>query len=158
MRFHSILAGLVMLACSHNVISQERQNLDANAILIQQQSIRADAEAGKDRYKGMKDTTRQELYKHQDVVSRLLQGKAYTTDLPEHDQVTVFNALESIEAILNNAEDQRMVCERYKPTGSHRVKTLCMTVAQRRAAQEGAKSQIHYRDQQCLKNAQGQCI
>lgn len=137
---------------------QERQNLDANTILAQQQQIHAEAIKRTGRYKDMKEATRHTLFAQQDVVTNLLQGKRYTTDLPEHDQIAVFNALESIEAIINNAEDQRMVCERHKPTGSHRTKTLCMTVAQRRALQEGAKNQIHYRDQQCLKNAQGQCI
>lgn len=147
MRIHFILAGLVLLACSEAAIGQQHQNLDANAILAQQKAIRADVEAGKGRYKGMKKSTRRELYENQDVVSTLLQGKAQTTDLPEYDQVAVLNALESIEAILNNAENERLVCERHKPVGSHRTQTLCKTVAERDADQDVADRYLNHRDQ-----------
>ncbi len=146
MRFHIMVLAAAM-AFSATAGEQAHKNLDVSTILAQQQVIRAEAEASQGRYKDMKKSTRQELFSRQDLVTGKLQGVAYTTDLPEHDQVVVFNALESIEAIVNNAEDERMVCERYKPTGSHRIKTLCMTVAQRREAQEDGKKQINYRDQ-----------
>ena len=144
MRFHIIILAAAM-AFSATAGEQAHKNLDASAILTQQQAIRAEAEANHGRYKDMKKRTRQELFAQQDLLTGKLQGVAYTTDLPEHDQVVVFNALESIEAIVNNAEDQRMVCERHKPTGSHRIKTICVTAAQRRVDQEEAEKYLNIR-------------
>ena len=62
----------------------------------------------------------------------MLEGVGSTTDLPEKDQITVFNSLEAIEAIVNQAEEERMVCTRVKPVGSNRPETVCKTVAQMR--------------------------
>ena len=73
MRFHplhAVLAGALL--CSQVAIGQQHPNLDAKAILRQQQDIRAEASAGKGRYKGMKPETRQELFSKQDQVVRLI--------------------------------------------------------------------------------------
>jgi len=158
MKLHLVIAMVGLLALSQSAIGQGRPNLEVTAILTQQQEIRGEATARKGRYKDMKEGTRQELFANQEVVRHLLEGKTYTTDLPEHEQIKVVNALESIQAIVNKAEDERLICERHKPVGSHRTKTLCMTVAQRDAEQEAGRKQVNYRDQQCLKGAGGQCL
>jgi hypothetical protein len=134
------------------------KNLDAQAILAQQQQIRAEVEKRGGRFKDMDAAKREELFARQGKVASLLADKKATTDLPEQDQIVVFNELEAIEGIVNKAEDERMVCERVKPVGSNRPKTVCMTVAERRAQREAAEKDMNTRNQACLKDASGNCI
>lgn len=152
----AVLIGLIASATA-SLANDVPKNLDAQAILAQQRQIRAEVEKHNGRFKGMEAHKREELFAKQSTVASLLEGKKSTTELPEHDQIAVFNALETIEGILNRAEDDRMVCERIKPVGSNRPKTVCMTVAERRAEREAAEKQINSRDQQCLKDASGNC-
>ena len=159
MRFHPLHAALAgALLFAQVAVAQQHPNLDAKAILRQQQDIRAEANTGKGRYKDMKPETRQELFSRQDQVVRLIGDAARTTDLPETEQVALVNALESIEAILNDAEDERLVCERVQRVGSHRTQTFCQTVADRRIEQALSERQIDERDQQCVQNVEGECL
>jgi hypothetical protein len=147
----SLLIALSMLATSA-LASEPQQVLvqtDAVAIMAQQQEIRQEAAAGKGRYKGMKQEQRDQLAREQDIVQRLLAGRERTTDLPPEAQLEVFNALEAISAIVNKAEDGRLVCESRKPTGSNRKQTTCRTVAQIRAQRERDTHTLQRRDQQC---------
>lgn len=156
-RIFAVLLGLAMVATTA-LANDIPKNLDAQAILAQQQQIRAEVEKRGGRFKDMDAAKREELFARQGKVASLLADKKATTDLPEQDQIVVFNELEAIEGIVNNAEDERMVCERVKPVGSNRPKTVCMTVAERRAEREVADKQMNTRSQSCLKDASGNCI
>ena len=159
MHLRLILAGLILLgAASPPLLAQKHPNLDAKAIVAQQAAIRAEAVASTGRYKDMPPAKREKLFALQDQVTRQLADRATTTELPEQDQIAVFNALEAISAIINQAEDERMICERQRPVGSNRTQTVCRSVAQRRQDREDAEKQVNYRDQQCFKDASGQCI
>lgn len=59
-----------------------------------------------------------------------------TTELSEAEQLQLFTALGHISAIVNRAEDERLVCRRHRPTGSNRPATVCRTVARLRADRE----------------------
>lgn len=144
----ALFAVLVAFLCMP-AVAGEAIGTDSHAILAQQQAIRAQATARKERYRDLEDSRLEELFAHQDTVVRLLAGTARTTELPERDQIAVFNALEAIEAILNRAEDERLVCERYKPVGSNRTQTMCKSVAQRRDEQDGVEG-ARRRDQRCV--------
>lgn len=157
MRSFVLCAG-VFLMLGQAASASDHPNLDARAIIAQQDSIRAEVRAGAGRYKGLEADKRDGLFARQDRVMRLLEGKTNTTELSEADQIAVFNDLEGISAIINNAEDDRMICERSKPVGSNRPKTVCLTVQQRREAREAAASQVNYRDQQCFKSSTGECL
>lgn len=124
-------------------------NTDAQAILAQQQEIRTEATSKKGRYRDMNDTSRKQLLDHQDRVQKLLINVSDTTQLGEHDQIALFNSLEAIEAIVNKAEDERLVCERLKPSGSNRTQTVCRTVAERRADQQHSEEALR-RNQTCI--------
>lgn len=156
-RIFAVLLGLAMVATTA-LANDIPKNLDAQAILAQQQQIRAEVEKRGGRFKDMDAAKREELFARQGKVASLLADKKATTDLPEQDQIVVFNELEAIEGIVNNAEDERMVCERVKPVGSNRPKTVCMTVAERRAQREAAEKDMNTRNQACLKDASGNCI
>jgi hypothetical protein len=121
-----LLAGLPAFA------ADQKPDNDARAILAEQAQIRSEAMARKGRYKDMPEAQRTELFAHQDTVTRLLQDVDKPSDLSENEKLAVFNALEAVEAIVNKAEDERMVCVREKPLGSNRPERVCKTVAQRR--------------------------
>jgi hypothetical protein len=123
---------------------------DAVAILAQQQEIRRDLERNTPRYKALKPEQRDQLLREQAIVERLLAGRARTTELPQAGQLEVFNALEAISALVNQAEDARLVCRSHKPTGSNRKVTTCNTVAQIRAQRQRDADTLHRRDQQCV--------
>jgi hypothetical protein len=149
---------LALLVLAGPIVAKEHPNTSAAAIREQQQEIRTEVVAGKGRYKDMASDKRAKLLSHQDRVLALLAGVDFTTELSELDQIAAFNALEAIEAIVNAAEDERMICERFKPVGSNRPQTLCRTVAQRRAEREAAQQGMGRRDQTCFKDAQGNCL
>lgn len=127
--------------------SPVHENLDAGKIREQQAQIRADAEARRGRYEHLSEQTRQELFAKQDVVDRLTRGLTATTELPEVQRIELFNSLESISAIINRAEDDRLICERVRPVGSNRPTTFCQTVAERRRHREAMQIDVHRRDQ-----------
>ncbi|MDH5822458.1 hypothetical protein QFW77_05570 [Luteimonas sp. RD2P54] len=146
-------AGLAAMLASAALLANETEQVlvetDARAIVAQQQEIRSDAVARTGRYKDMDERTRTELLAKQDRVFALLEGRERSTDLPPGDQTALFNSLESISAIVNNAEDERMVCERIRPTGSNMSQNVCKTVAQRRAEREAARQATSMRNVKC---------
>lgn len=123
------------------------ENTSAAAIRAQQEAIRAELGSRNGRYKDLSDSRRERLVHHQALVLGHLEGVERTTDLSEADQITVFNSLEAIEAIVNTAEDDRMICRRSKPVGSNRPTTVCRSVAQIRREKEIADKLLE-RDQQ----------
>lgn len=138
--------------------SDDHPNLDASAIRAQQTQIQQEVRTRQGRYQNMTEEKRSELFAHQAKVDRLTSGITLTTELAETDQIALFNALEAIEGIVNRAEDDRMVCERHKPVGSNRPKTVCKTVAERRAEREAAQADVQRRNQTCFKDPSGNCI
>lgn len=141
------------LLVSPMAASVDKSNLDANAIRAQQQQIRADAMARKGPYAKLSPKQQRELQHQQDRVSELLGNDVQkTTELSEIDQVALFNSLESIEAIVNNAEDERLVCERHKPVGTNRPRTVCKTAAQRAAQRDASQERVIERTQTCFKD------
>lgn len=58
-------------------------------------------------------------------------------ELPQESRVSLHNDQELVNVILTKAkEDSRIVCERAVRTGSHRVTSFCMSVAERRRNRE----------------------
>lgn len=125
--------------------------VDTRADLIrdQQEEIRREANAKRGRYRDMDKQTRARLLGEQDKVFALLDGKASSRDLSRQDQLALFNSLETISAIVNRAEDERMICERTRQTGTNVSQTICKTVAQRRAERERAANALPQRAPAC---------
>ncbi|TKS53135.1 hypothetical protein E4582_13200 [Luteimonas yindakuii] len=123
---------------------------DAAAIVAQQHEIRQAAQQRSGRYKDMAGADRERLLQAQERVLGRLDGRSSTTELPRNDQVALFNDLEEISALVNKAEDDRMVCERSRPIGSNRPVSVCKTVAQRREERERALESRGSRDARCV--------
>jgi len=152
-----ILAILVggLLCVAGAATANDHPNLDASAIRDQQREIRAAVEAGRGAYKELPDTKRRELLGKQDRVLALIADRSRTTELNEHQQIELFNNLEAIQAIVNSAEDERMICRRERPTGTNRPQTICKTVAQRRAEREAIERDTGRRTLECSEATMG---
>jgi hypothetical protein len=108
-------------------------------VRAQQQQIRAGVMAGTGRYKDMPEQDRQNLLKEQDQLLSILGDKTDPSQLGDDERVQAFNILESIEAAINKAEDERVVCERYQKTGTNRKVTVCRTARTMREQSERAR-------------------
>lgn len=120
---------------------------DRNALLIddiraQQSEIRAGVESRSGPYKDLSNAQRNELLSRQGRMLRMLEGKQSTDELSEQQRVDVFNTLEWIEGVVNNSEDERMVCEHRPVVGSHRKERVCKTAAQWDREREAARNTL----------------
>jgi len=121
------------------------ETVDADAIRAQQAKIREDARVGRGIYENLSEAQRSELFTHQDVTLRLIEGKQTTEELSEPERLKLFNQLEAIEALVNQAQDQRLICERVATIGTNRKERVCKTVAQRREEMRLAQDALNRR-------------
>lgn len=110
---------------------------DAQAVLEQQKTIRADIDAGKGAYGKLNPATRQEVRERQDKLSKLLENRRYE-DLSQAEQDQARVDMAWIE-YAGKTDDDRLVCERVRTVGSNRVERICKTVAQRREEKKSNK-------------------
>lgn len=72
-----------------------------------------------------------------DRMGTLLEGVVSIDDMPYDKRVELFNEQETINTVLTNAnENNQLVCERQKRTGSHMTRTQCISVRDRELARE----------------------
>ena len=142
---------LVLLAAclSGTCLAGTDKSLDLDSVRTQQAQIRAEVQAGEGRYVDMPVDKRHELLAKQDGLLKLIEGKQTDDQLTQSEQMEAFNTLEWIEATINNAEDERMICKREKPTGSNRMQSVCKTVAQRREERENSERMMNDRNAVC---------
>jgi hypothetical protein len=113
------------------------------AIVAQQKEIRSQIEAREGRYEDMPGVKRASILRNQDILFALLEGKAGIDALNIEQKTVAFNALQSINAAINDKEDERLVCEKRKPAGSNRVERVCRSMAQIKADREVARTSVH---------------
>ena len=133
---------LMLAVLSTAAMTSDRKPLAIAAITAQQEQIRSDVQAGTGRYKDMPTETRNELLSRQTALFAMLRGKRSADDLTSTERMEAFNTLEWIEAAINDAEDDRMVCVREKTLGSNRLQRVCKTSAQMRAEREYARMNL----------------
>ncbi len=145
MRISSFVATVFLgslLAASTAYATLPVAPLHADAIRSQQAQIKAGIEAGKGVYKDLPAHTRAQLLAQQAVVLALIEGTQTTAELDVSQSSALFAALDSIDAMVNKANDERMVCKMSKKTGSNMKERVCLTAAQMREQEEAARSQI----------------
>ena len=118
---------LVLLASSAGATDQIDAQRDASAIRSQQADIRRDVVAATQRYAHLDAASRTELLGLQDRVDGLLKNVDSTANLSERRQIELFNALESISALVNNDPGGRLECWRERPVGTSQAETRCST-------------------------------
>lgn len=141
-----LTVALVALTAMPAIAAAEQRDFSAQSIRDQQATIRSEVLAGTGRYQTLDARQREDLVRNQDRVATLLRDVELTTDLPERQQIDLFNALESISAIINADPDGRMICSRGRLTGTNRTETFCQTAAQMRADREVSQSELLRRD------------
>lgn len=109
------------------------------------QMIRVEIEPG-GRWEEVPSSDRPMLETKLKEMESLLANHESVDELSDDEKMKLLNAQGHVNALLLQHDDQRLVCERYTPTGSHRPRRLCMTVAQRRENSE--KSRAYLESQQ----------
>ncbi|MCE3002581.1 MAG: hypothetical protein LW860_07760 [Xanthomonadaceae bacterium] len=87
-------------------------------------------------------TEREQLAAAQAEIRGALDGKESMAELDDAGRLTVFNAHEKVLALVNKAEDERLICTQKKRLGSHRHQLECRTVAQIRESREGGQREL----------------
>ncbi len=141
---HSISAVVLscLLAVPAAMAADDGNQLQLDPVRTQQAEIRAGAQAATGIYENLSSSQRDELLSRQQRVLRMIEGKQMSSELSKAHKLELFNELEWIEATVNRAQDQRMVCERRAVVGSNMKQRVCMTVAEKRAAEERARNEM----------------
>ncbi|HEX7802676.1 MAG TPA: hypothetical protein VF471_07970 [Pseudoxanthomonas sp.] len=105
-------------------------------IIAQQQTIRADMKAKRDRYANMPRDAQKSVLSDQEKLEKLLEGKVDTSQLASADQAEVRRLMARIEATINNNQEERLVCTQEARTGSNFVTRVCRTPTEIRARKE----------------------
>lgn len=91
------------------------------------------------RWEYVPDSERPTLETQLKVMENLLEGHVSIDELSNDEKLQLINAQEHVNAILTQHDGRRLICERMTPTGSHRPKNVCVTLAQRRQATEDSR-------------------
>lgn len=145
-RLSSLILVAGMAISSFAVANQGGIRLDD--IRKQQSDIREGVLSKSGRYRDLPENTRNELLSRQTRLLATIDGKQVADDLNQTERTEVFNDLEWIEAAINRAQDERMVCEYIRTIGSNRKQRVCRTAAQ--------VQQEHERSREELDRMQGQ--
>jgi hypothetical protein len=91
-------------------------------------------------FEALSRSDREKLARAQAEIRQALDGKASMADLDDAAKIKVFNAHEQVIALVNKAENERMVCVQRKRLGSHRHQLECRTVAQIKEERDAARN------------------
>ena len=143
MRVLGVVLVVGLLSFSSVLANEPLQAFVVKDVIEQQQQIRTEMVAGKGRYAGMPQNRRNDVLNKQDRLFRMLDGKETSDELSSDQHMKAFAELESIEAIINNEGEERLVCRREKTLGSNRTTRVCRTQKQIDAETELARRQLN---------------
>ena len=135
-----LLMGTLLLGVTTMAAANFGTPPNAGEIMREQRAIREQAESSTGKYSRFKPEAMVRLTKAQEKVFRLLDGKQSVEHLDMHQKVELFNALEEVKAVLNDNEQDRLICRREHRVGTTIKETRCATVAQRKELEEGSKA------------------
>ncbi len=141
MQKYFFAAMLVLSAFVSPVFAQSTITIDSSPAEIRsaQDGIKTGLEKKQGKYKDYNEDDRKAILNQQKAIYAILEGKAAISELDEEEKVNLVNALESVNAMLAKADDDRMICERVKVVGSNMPQSKCMSVGQRRQMREAAQ-------------------
>ncbi|HET7842710.1 MAG TPA: hypothetical protein VFL14_01070 [Xanthomonadales bacterium] len=114
---------------------------DVPKYLDHQRDLRDDVMYSK-KFKHVQKRDRERLYKAQDEIFSLLEGRASVDELSPDQLIALYDAQGVVNAVLEDAELDREVCKREKLVGSHRSSLVCMTVREQRRIKESHKTMM----------------
>lgn len=140
---HRLLLVLALMAVNPAAIART-DDLDITqpvpAIVEQQQRIREEVLAQRNGWDEVPPAKRNAVLRDQDEVFMLLEGKQTIADLKPDQQVKVANLLESINAAITGAEDERKICTRERKVGSNFTQRICRRAGDIRAEREATRT------------------
>lgn len=114
---------------------------DVPKYLDHQRDLREDVQYSK-KFAHVGKDAKARLYKAQDEIFSLLEGRSSVDELSTDQRIALFNAQETVNSVLTDAELDREVCKREKVLGSHRSSLVCMTVREARGIKETDKTML----------------
>lgn len=120
------LAYTALLAISPAVATADEPARTAE-ILAQQQTIRAEMKAKRERYASMPRSAQKSVMADQDKLKDLLEGKSDLSELGSTEQAEVRRLIARIDATIANNQDERLVCTQEARTGSNYLTRVCRT-------------------------------
>lgn len=133
-----VLAMLLFAAPLH----AQQQPPSLEQLRSEQLALRPLIEAGKGHYTNIPKEQRERILQRQGELLALIEGQQDLAAMDPDRKLAVINALNALDAAERDAEDQRQVCKRTKSTGSHRMTTVCRSVAEIRKAEENAQRDV----------------
>ncbi|GAA4857812.1 hypothetical protein GCM10023332_06990 [Luteimonas vadosa] len=133
------MVSLVMLGMASAAMASFGTSQDARQILREQRQIQEQVEDPLGKYSRFSPEATARLNAVQARIFNLLGGASTVDHLDKNQKVALFNALQEVQAILADNEDDRLVCTRGHKLGSTIKETRCATVAQRRELRDGAR-------------------
>jgi hypothetical protein len=88
------------------------------------------------RFAGITVAERSTVERELDVISGLLQKSGAPEGMSDREKISLLNAQSNANAILTRNDDDRLVCEMRRPTGSNFKQKQCMTVKEARRLRE----------------------
>jgi hypothetical protein len=141
---HFVLSCAIAFSLVAGPAAASRRYIDVNqsaqAIIEQQQRIREEVTTERNGWDEIPAMKRSAVLRDQDEVFMLLEGKQTIADLNPDQQVKVANLLESINAAVTGAEDQRKICTRERKVGSNFTQRVCRTAGEIRAEREATRT------------------
>ncbi len=125
MTVSQLLSGALLLLLSATVGSAgpELSNMDIDGMLAYHAELAQVLREKEFAHISMRD--RQEIDRAQSLIRSRLEGYKSMSELTEAGRVDVFNAHEHVVALVDEAEDERMQCNRRKIAGSHTMQVVC---------------------------------
>ena len=114
-------------------------NQPADSILTQVDKIHLEAKSGKRGWDNISAEKKTQFTTARERVVALLDGKKSPTQLEDAERTELATALDTINTLAKEADDERMVCTREKKVGEFRPTETCMTVAERRRLREASQ-------------------
>jgi hypothetical protein len=133
------LAVVLMLLAGVSVAHAAKpMNINQTADVLREQvkKIDADAKAGKRGWDNVSSAKKTRFTEARDQVFALLDGKKSAAQLEVDQRTELASALDTINTLAKEADDERMVCTREHKVGEFRPIETCMTVGERRRQRE----------------------
>ncbi|HDS1105159.1 TPA: hypothetical protein QDZ64_000757 [Stenotrophomonas maltophilia] len=144
----ALMLSLGLAATVQAKAQKEAVRMDATTP-VSEQIRRVETAMGSEDYSeiGLEDKSRV-----QQALNRIkvkMNGREKVDELAAQERTDVFNEQEIVNTIMSRAQaDSRMICRRERLTGSNMPQSVCLTVAQRRKAQDDSRQALT--DQQRL--------
>lgn len=108
-------------------------------ILREQRDIREQAESATGKYSRFNPEASATLERAQRTIFNLLGESGSQDALGKDDKVKLFNAVETVKAVIAGNDEDRLVCTREPRLGTHMRETVCATVRERQTLLDGAR-------------------